>query len=100
MDFDAAPDSLDLSSLAYIAKASATLSGSTLTLKDGTYTASFTLAGNTVVTATAAAQARPIVHASAAFDAYGSAPASQLEPFAGLDPDFMTLRRSFRDSSS
>ena len=81
-DFDSRLDHVDLHDQAYVAGATATVSGSTLTLHDGAYTAQFTLggeqakgyvvshdaAGGTLIRARGAPSSA-IVEAAAGFDA-------------------------------
>jgi autotransporter passenger strand-loop-strand repeat protein len=81
-DFDRLNTAIDLAGLAFVAGAKATLSGHTLTLTDGAYSASFTLgggaaskyavvsdgAGGTLIRAAAGSTVTPLlVHAMAAF---------------------------------
>ena len=89
-DLDAANEHLDLAGVAFTSGATATLSGHTLTLRDGTYTASFNLAGTlaasyiavsdgaagTLIRATAAQTPAALVQATASF-APASAAASR-----------------------
>lgn len=84
-----AGDKLDIGGLAYVSGASATLSGYTLALKDGsatydfrlrttaasTYTVKADATGGTEIVASGAARA--LVHATAAFDAAQGAPMGQ-----------------------
>ena len=87
--FDAADDRLDLRSVAFVKGATATVSGSTLTVRDGTYTAAFTLtgskaaayvvgadgAGGILVHAAATPSAAALTEAAAGFGAPSQAPA-------------------------
>jgi autotransporter passenger strand-loop-strand repeat protein len=84
IDFDSSSATyVDLTGLAFVAGAKATISGSTLTLTDGAYAASFTLsghaaskyavfsdgAGGTIIRAAVGSTVAPLlVHAMAAFD--------------------------------
>jgi autotransporter passenger strand-loop-strand repeat protein len=91
IDFDSSSATyVDLAGLAFVTGAKATLSGATLTLTDGTYSAKFTLsgtgaskytvfsdgAGGTEIRAAIGSTQTPLlVHAMAAFDAvHGAAP--------------------------
>lgn len=86
IDFDKLARSIDLAGLPFSSGATATLSGTTLTVSDGGYTAAFTLsgtaaasyvavsdgAGGTLIHAKAGAATMPLVHAMAAFGGEGA----------------------------
>ncbi len=104
VDLDRAGTAVDLAGLAFVAGAKATLSGHTLTLTDGAYSASFTLsghaaskyavvsdsAGGTLIRAAAGSTVTPLlVHAMAAFADARRPGVAQITPASASPPTWV-----------